>query len=315
MPLQRRTQVGVFFLQPVQPRGLGGAPDGIRRGARERRIPHGMLALACFELAPPPQFFPGKRPDRRQHREAWLVRELPGRDDQALVGQGNAGVENRLDPVRMRARRLDHRRIVVAKDEGGGLGQESARERAQPAKQGLFLTIEQIVAPADRVADPALVRRPVERAARQHIVRAGEPSGDRVGRQVPGPGGGQLDRKGQAVELASDPRHRRGILASQAKIRPDGGRAVDEEAHSIRLTQRRWIVRTLFRWGRELGNLVLVLARHIERHAAGDEHRDMGAGGEDLDQRRSRFEDLFEIIDDEQTATLTRPGPIEAFVD
>ncbi|HET9541423.1 MAG TPA: hypothetical protein VFQ46_12545, partial [Candidatus Limnocylindria bacterium] len=52
-----------------------------------------------------------------------------------------------------------------------------------------------------------------------------------MGREQPGPGGGELDRQRQPVERPADLRHRLGVVVSGSPDAARGGRAVCEQPH------------------------------------------------------------------------------------
>ena len=98
--------------------------------------------------------------------------------------------------------------------------------------------------------------------------------------------GDQLDRQRQPVQPATN---RRIQLRGGLICRQPGSRRLrtrDKQAHRIRLGER--------------FEDVLLLGADHQRRAAGDEHRQCGAGGQQLPNQRCSRDDMLEVVEHEQ---------------
>ncbi len=111
---------------------------------------------------------------------------------------------------------------------------EAADKDGEPAKQGLLLCGEQIVAPGDGIAHRPLPGRRVQSATGQQRQPLLQPGEQRTWREDLDPGGGQLDGQRQTVQAAADVDHRLGILLGQIETGPGGLRPLNEEPHGLK---------------------------------------------------------------------------------
>ena len=117
-----------------------------------------------------------------------------------------------------------------------------------------------------------------------------EPAEQRLRREQPGPGGGQLDGQGQPVEECAHLRHCGRVGLGQLEPPPGHSGAGHEQLDRLGLPQ-----------GLE-GVLVLVLQG--EQQPAGDQHPQPRAGPEQPGDRAPAVQDLLEVVEDHQHALV-----------
>jgi hypothetical protein len=164
----------------------------------------------------------GELAHRLQDPEPRLTRRAVLRPEQAVLAQP-LHQPHGVQP----AARVDH-----------GLDRfqrESAREGRQPPEHGLFVGVEQVMAPGDGVAQGALPGRGVPRASRQERQAVFQPRQERFRRKQADPRRRQLDGQGQPIQPPGDLRHRRSGLRGKREPGPDRSRPLDEEPHRFGL--------------------------------------------------------------------------------
>jgi hypothetical protein len=163
--------------------------------------------------------------DRLQHPEARLAVALL-LAHQALVDQRRQPVEDVSFPGR---------------GADGLRGREGAAAGAdrQPAEEGPLLSAQQIVAPADGVAQRPLPRRQVAGTTGQYPQPVSQALQEDGGREELDAGGGQLDRERQPVEPPADLGDRRRRLVGDGEVVPGLPGAVDEQPHRLVLREVR----------------------------------------------------------------------------
>jgi hypothetical protein len=110
-----------------------------------------------------------------------------------------------------------------------GLQRAAPHERPEAAEQPLLLLGEQVVAPADGVAEGLLPLRQVSRAAGQEREAPAQPPEHRLGVQQPDPGRRQLDGQRQAVQPLADLGDGRRVLGGDGEVWPDLPRPLREQ--------------------------------------------------------------------------------------
>ena len=204
--------------------------------------------------------------DRLEHAEA-----RPVDPDQVLLGE-------RHEPA-------------VAADVGGRAGGPPAREHAEPREPALLGRRQQVVAPAQRVAQRALAGVHVARPVREQLEPALQPGQDLVGVERADVRRRQLDRQREPVEARADPADGLGVGVGQREPGPRGPRPVGEERDRLRLQPQ----------GR---HRVLVLAVEVEVRPARREDRQLRRGREQLRHDRRGVEEVLEVVEDQQQVAL-----------
>ena len=132
---------------------------------------------------------------------------------------------------------------------------------------------------------------------RQHVEYVAEPLGELSDRQDAHPGGGQLDGKGQAVQLAAELCHLGPVGVGDREVRCDEPCPVAEELNRLLLVKRR------YRPG--------PLAFDAERLAAGGEDGKSGALGEQvLGQGCGCFGEVLAVVEDDQDLLVAAGGQV-----
>ena len=121
--------------------------------------------------------------------------------------------------------RWDHRLDRV--ERGAGL------EDAQPVEDDLLGGLEEVVAPGDRGPDRALPLVAAALGARE-VQALVDPGQDGLGGEQLGPGGGELDRQGQAVEGLAELRDVHGVVGGELEALAHPARVLDEQLHGGR---------------------------------------------------------------------------------
>jgi hypothetical protein len=148
--------------------------------------------------------------------------------------------------------------------------------------------------------------REVNRARTQGVEAGRQPVEECRRIEQPGAGGGELDGEGQPVEPPADRRHRRRVRLGQGEVVADGPSSIDEQPHRGQrgqLLQRREFGE---RRHRQRPDLVLALGPQAEHRAAGGQHLELGAAGQQLVEARRQSGDLLEVVQHQQCR-----GPLE----
>ncbi len=292
---ERGAHIGQVGVDPVGPRCLVRPGEAWRGPHRLFKEDDGVAAAHLPQLVGHRQPLHGVMAHRFQQEEARLVGILPRALDEALVVERDEVVEG-LE--------LAHRRVgIVGADDGGRLGRDVPVEHPQPAEGPLLALVEEVVAPADGVADGPLVLRAVGRTAGQEREGIRQSLEQGLGREDLQPGGRQLDREGQAVEPGADGGDRSRVLRRHGERRAHLARAIDEERHALdaaELLRRERGVRIRHGEGRQR---VFVLAREVQDLPAGRQDRQLAAGHEQAGQERDR-QQLLEVVQHEQHLPL-----------
>src|SRR5439155_15452376 len=122
------------------------------------------------------------------------------------------------------------------------VGRAPAHEYGQAPEEGLFVGVEQVVAPGDGSPEGALAGGQVLRAPGQQFqpgprLRALQPPKDRLRWEEFDAGGGQLYGEGQPVQPAADLRHGRRAFRVKSEIGPDGQGALNEQLYRLVFTK------------------------------------------------------------------------------
>ena len=171
---------------------------------------------------------------------------------------------------------------VGLSDRFGGRQRAASPEHGQPGEQALLLLREQVVAPLDGRSKGSLSFRKIPRPAGQQRQALFEPLEDLPGRQGLRPGGRQLDGERQVIHASADVGD--GIVGLE--VRPDGRRPRHEQGHTLVVGQRR--------------HRILVLARHVQGLAAGDQQIEIGAGLQKRCHFGSSLDDLLEVVEENE---------------
>ena len=112
----------------------------------------------------------------------------------------------------------------------GGVEGKAAGEDRQPAQHGPLGLGEQPVAPVHRRPQCRLAGYGRARPCGQEVETVGQGLGDPLHAHHAHPGGGQLDGKGDAVQVRTDGRHRRGVVVGYGEVRAHRPGPVGEQA-------------------------------------------------------------------------------------
>ena len=124
------------------------------------------------------------------------------------------------------------------------------------------------MAPVDRRAQRLLPLRSVARAGGEELQRVVEALEQRLGREDPDPGGGELEREGKTVEASADRSDRFRVLWCQREGVSGRPRALDEQCDR-RIGDERLRRAGIRRWRKpERGERVLVFGGDPERRSA-----------------------------------------------
>src|SRR5262249_10931637 len=99
--------------------------------------------------------------------------------------------------------------FLVLRDERERLDRAATFEGADAPEQSLLGRSQQLIAPLNRRAKRALSGRQLTPAPAEERQPALQPLQDLVRREQPGPGGSELDRRGQAIQAPADGGNRR----------------------------------------------------------------------------------------------------------
>ena len=119
------------------------------------------------------------------------------------------------------------------------------------------------------------------------------------------PGGGQLEREGQPVQAPADAGHGGGVGVRQFEGGVDRLRPVDEQAHRLRADAGRPARRGGARPGGRKGegrDGEAVLSGQAQRGAARRQHREPGAGRQELPDRRGGIEHVLAVVEHQEQA-------------
>ena len=138
--------------------------------------------------------------------------------------------------VRLHERLLDQR-LQLVEDGLAGVGADRldvgkrapSGEDGHAPEQALLRLREERVAPVDRGAQRLLPLGNVARSGREHLEGVIETLQQRLRRQEPQPGGGELESKRQSVQAPADRRDGFAVLRRQLERAPGRLRALDEE--------------------------------------------------------------------------------------
>ena len=145
--------------------------------------------------------------DRLEHAEA------------LAVGADEALVDERAERVEISAAHLLDRLERAAPDEDG-----------EPAEERLLVVVEELDAPADRVAQRSVPGGGVARARGEELESVLQPSEHRRRGQHLDPRRGELDRERQVVEVAADLGDRVQVGLVRLEVRADRACPLEEQA-------------------------------------------------------------------------------------
>jgi hypothetical protein len=159
-------------------------------------------------------------PDRLQQAVAAFVRSGRGQHHQGLVDQ----VGEELEGVE----------IIAASGDGfGGVDVEAFWEHRQPAKHGLLLAGEEVVAPIDHAPQGLVAGGTAPGAATQEPKPVVETAGQLVRPQEAQAGRRELEGEWESVESAADVRHRNGGLVGELESGVGGAGALAEQRDGV----------------------------------------------------------------------------------
>ena len=209
--------------------------------------------------------------DRLEHAEA------------LAVGTDEALVDERAEGVEISAAHLLDRLERASPDEDG-----------QAAEQRPLVVVEELDAPADRVAQRSMPGGRIARPRGEELEAVLQTSEHRRRGQQLDPRRGQLDRERQAVELVADLRDRGQVGLVRLEVRTHLARPLEEHADGG-LARERARAELLLP-----GDAQPCAARHgdLQARARGDDRRERGRG----------FDDLLEVVDDEQQPAAVEVG-------
>ena len=254
-----------------------------------------MLGL---EPRPPERLVGGRLPGRRRAGEPEVVRGVCAADRIRLVGcveqprrrtrgSSRASRSARRRRGRGSCRRASRARRVSAAHLVDGVERAAAREDGEAAEERPLVVVEELEAPADRVAQRSMPGRRIARPRGEKLERVLQPGEHRRRGQQLGPRRGELDRERQAVEVVADLRDR--VPGRRRPPRSPGGRRGPAPGTWSTAASRR-----------ERLEGKLLLAAHAQPGAARDGDLQARARGDDRRQRRRGVDDLLEVVDDEQ---------------
>ena len=120
--------------------------------------------------------------------------------------------------------------------------------------------------------------------------------------------GRQLDRERQPVETATDLGDSAGVVHAQLELSVVAARALEEQRAGRGLLDR---CRLALRWHRQRGHRVTVLRPQSQTLAAGRQHLQRRAGGQQIAHQGRRREQMLEVVEHEQT-TLGGEGALQS---
>ena len=193
--------------------------------------------------------------------------------------------------------------MVLARVCADGL---DVRDRASSCEDGhspehaLLRLCQERVAPADRRVERLLSLGNVASARCEHVERVVEPLEQRIRRQQPEAGSGELECERQAVQALADGRDGRRVLRRQLERFPGRLGALDEQRDGGRTAERMGIVDVQVVRQGQGRHPVFVLAADAQRRLARDEEAELRCGGEQLGHEGRRGQDLLEVVEHEQ---------------
>ena len=164
---------------------------------------------------------------RLEQRQPRPLARLVRSPDEALV-------DERLQVVEHRARRHHPPSELLGRRKSAA----SCADR-HALEEPLLVGLEEVVAPRQRVAHGALSRRQIRRPADEEVERRAQPLEQRLRREQPHSGGGELDRQREAVELLADGGDRGLVPGGEREARRHDAGPVGEQPHGSVQCERR----------------------------------------------------------------------------
>jgi hypothetical protein len=275
---QRQVDLVGLGAQAGQPAQLLAAAD-VRLGLlHEVEDERGVRGLGGRALARRVELLARVGPDRLQHAVAGGAVGLRHGDDERLVHQRRERLP-RLGPAH-----------PLGRGERG-----AARERAEPPGDGALGLREELPAPVDDRAQRLVAGERGAHTGGEQAEPVVEAVGDLLGREGAQAGGGQLDGERLAVEAAADLGDGGPGGGVEREAGPHGGGPVDEELDGVGFGER--------------VDGVQHLARHPQRLAAGGEHPQAGARGEQgLGQRGDVGDEVLAVVEHEDRVAAVEGG-------
>ncbi len=215
---------------------------------------------------------------------------LPSRFKQTIARRlaGQIDRDERLvDERREQRERVGRCNIVARTDRCDALERKGDREDTQPPEQGLFLRVEQVVAPVDDTAHRPVTRRCEAVATRKYREPVFDPARQFRDRHRPRARRGEFDRERETVEPAAHLGDQRRVVAIGAEVRVGCAGPLDEERDRSSQRKRR--------------DPIDVLAADVERLATGRDDVDARRVVLNRRDRFGRFGDqVFAVVDDQQ---------------
>ncbi len=259
--------------------------------SRSHRSSHSPWSAAVRWGSASSQLLQPEFPDGLQHREAGGGPDLAP-SDQRLVHQGRQPLQD----VQAEPTRIAH--------DFRGLDGPAPHEGRQPGEQPPLGFVQEVVAPGDGVAQGALALGEGPDPGGEEGEAALQPRQHLLGREDLGPGGGQLDGQGQAVEPGGDLGHRRGVLLRDSEPRLHRQGPLREQPDGLEPAEGGEVGHLLGVGGLEGRHQILLLAAQPQHDPGGGHHLQPGGRDEELLDHGARLHHLFEVIDHQEELSV-----------
>ena len=227
-------------------------------------------------------------PDRLEHRE-------PKRP----VGELGPSNEARVDQLGEAIERVE----VVPADRLGLLEGPSAREHRQASEEASLVRTQQLVAPRDRRGQRALAFRKVPGAAGEQREAPVDASCQRIEVEHAQAARSQLQRQRQSVQSLDDLHYGRPVCVGDPQTWAYRRRALHEQFD--RLVASPGCIRHAGVGDRQGWNRILLLPGQPQWDPARDEHGEVRRRVEQRPDRRTRLDQLFEVVQHEQEIVVS----------
>ena len=284
-PRQRRPDIVVLLLEPIQPRHLLRALELRLRLLRQPHEVAGMLLLQGCRFATRRQLLPGVLMDGFQQPEARLAVGTFALLEQALPQEGLH-----------RCLRVPPRGAGNLAHAGDGFQRTPAHERGQAPEHLLLLRVQQGVAPINGHTQRLVPGRQVACAPARELEAAAQCRPHLPQREQAGAGGRQFQRQGQPVQPHADRGQVRSILRRQGKVGMHLARALHKERHRRAMRQGGRVERAAQQGQLEGRHQEAPLPLHMQRLAAGHQHLQPGAVRKHRQQVWCGIQHLLEVV-------------------
>src|SRR6266567_2150308 len=263
---------------------------------REGEVVHRTRLFCRLHLSRIRKHFQGVFPDRLEHQQTWLISSSVALLQQAFVKQGC----NQVYSGKRVIRRCDVLDKSALYDRFGRLKCTASHKDGQAPKTALLLGIEEIITPANGVTQGVLPGGSILPSTRQHGKPVVETPQQGLGRQQFAPRRCQLQGQGQPVQLDTDLGYSSRVVLRKDQVGLHHLRALHEQGDR-RVVQQflmSWQVKRIRQGERRHGELVFAL--HVQYSPAGHQDLDRWTGQQQFHQRGRGFEDLLEVIQQQQ---------------